>query len=60
MLIYCLDYEVIKMRTIFVKVLNYYSQPPKNTADEKRANYANNRLSRYVSGEYRRRIIERS
>jgi hypothetical protein len=30
MLSYRLDYEVIKMRVIFVKVLNYYSQPPKN------------------------------
>jgi hypothetical protein len=60
MLSYRLDYEVIKMRIIFVKLLNYYSQPPKNTADEKRANSTNNRLSRYVSGEYRRRVIERS
>jgi hypothetical protein len=61
MLSYCLDYEVVKMRIIFVKVLqkNFHNHQ-KVTADEKRANYPNNRLSRYVSGEYRRRIIERS
>ena len=33
---------------------------PQHCPDEKHANCANSRIRRYVSGEYRRRIAERS